>query len=114
MTTMQSATPQANVFPAPAQLEPWEEDEKLTKEICARLKRIRIQVCGYRGQSHFCALLHLSPSTYNYYEKGRLPPYTVMRRVCRLTATPLMWLAEGAPSEFNPIILKKIEAPAPK
>ena len=51
-----------------------------TAAICERLKQVRIQVCGPRGQSHFAALLQLSPSTYNYYEKGRIGDF--QRRRC--------------------------------
>src|SRR4051812_16039667 len=83
-----------------------------TAAICERLKQVRIQVCGARGQSHFAALLHLSPSTYNYYEKGRIPPVDVLDRAARVTGSPLMWLIRGEPSDFSLESLKKIEPPA--
>ena len=78
--------------------------------ICDRLKKVRIQVCGSRGQSHFAALLSLSPSTYNYYEKGRIPPVDVLDRAARITDVPLLWLIRGEPTEFNVESLRKIEA----
>src|SRR5215207_4336351 len=83
-----------------------------TAAICERLKQVRIQVCGPRGQSHFAALLQLSPSTYNYYEKGRIPPVDVLDRASRVTAAPLLWLIRGEPAEFTLDSLKKIDPPA--
>lgn len=80
--------------------------------ICDRLKQVRIQVCGARGQSHFAALLQLSPSTYNYYEKGRIPPVDVLDRASNITKVPLLWLIRGEPSDFSLETLKKIEVPA--
>lgn len=81
--------------------------------ICERLKHVRIQVCGPRGQSHFAALLQLSPSTYNYYEKGRIPPVDVLDRASRLTAVPLLWLIRGEPADFAIESLRKIEPQSP-
>ena len=79
--------------------------------ICERLKQVRVQVCGPRGQSHFAALLQLSPSTYNYYEKGRIPPVDVLDRASQITSVPLLWLIRGEP-EFAIESLKKIEPQA--
>src|SRR3954452_5553064 len=84
-----------------------------TQAICERLKQVRVQVCGARGQSHFAALLHLSPSTYNYYEKGRVPPVDVLDRAARVTGAPLLWLIRGEPSDFSLESLQKIE-PSPE
>ena len=80
-----------------------------TAAICERLKQVRIQVCGPRGQSHFAALLHLSPSTYNYYEKGRIPPVDVLDRAARITGAPLLWLIRGEPADFDMTTLRRIE-----
>jgi transcriptional regulator with XRE-family HTH domain len=82
-----------------------------TAAICERLKLVRIQVCGPRGQSHFAALLNLSPSTYNYYEKGRIPPVDVLDRAAHVTGAPLLWLIRGEPTDFSLESLPKIEAP---
>src|SRR3954467_928679 len=82
-----------------------------TAAICERLKQVRIQVCGTRGQSHFAALLHLSPSTYNYYEKGRIPPVDVLDRAARVTGAPLLWLIRSEPGDFSLESLRKIEPP---
>jgi DNA-binding XRE family transcriptional regulator len=80
--------------------------------ICERLKQVRIQVCGSRGQSHFATLLQLSPSTYNYYEKGRIPRVDVLDRAARITEAPLLWLIRGEPADFDLRSLRKIDAPA--
>jgi len=79
-----------------------------TGMICERLKQVRVHVCGARGQSHFAGLLNLSPSTYNYYEKGRIPPVDVLDRAARLTGAPLLWLIRGEPGDFNLEHLKKM------
>lgn len=80
-----------------------------TAAICERLKQVRVQVCGSRGQSHFAALLKLSPSTYNYYEKGRIPPVDVLDRAAHVTGAPLLWLIRGEPADFAIESLKKID-----
>jgi transcriptional regulator with XRE-family HTH domain len=82
-----------------------------TAAICERLKQVRIQVCGPRGQSHFAALLNLSPSTYNYYEKGRIPPVDVLDRAAKVTGAPLLWLIRGEPGEFSLESLAKLDPP---
>jgi transcriptional regulator with XRE-family HTH domain len=82
-----------------------------TAAICERLKQVRVQVCGTRGQSHFASLLMLSPSTYNYYEKGRIPPVDVLDRAARVTGAPLLWLIRGEPGDFSLESLKKIDPP---
>ena len=83
-----------------------------TTSICERLKQVRVQVCGLRGQSHFANLLHLSPSTYNYYEKGRVPPVDVLDRAARITGAPLLWLIRGEPHDFRISDLKRIAVEA--
>jgi len=70
-------------------------------QICERLKQVRVQVCGRRGQSRFAYLLGLSPSTYNYYEKGRVPPIEVLDLASKVSGAPLLWLIRGEPEEFK-------------
>ncbi len=81
--------------------------------ICQRLKDLRVRVCGGRGQSHFASLLHLSPSTYNYYEKGRIPPVDVLDRASRITNAPLLWLIRGEPIDFKLASVPPLAADAP-
>jgi transcriptional regulator with XRE-family HTH domain len=83
-----------------------------TGAICERLKQVRVQVCGTRGQSLFASLLQLSPSTYNYYEKGRIPPVDVLDRASRVTGAPLLWLIRGDAHGFVLESLKRIEMPS--
>ncbi len=87
--------------------------------ICDRLKQVRTQVCGRRGQSRFAFLLGLSPSTYNYYEKRRVPPVEVLDLAAKVSGAPLLWLIRGEPADFNLTTLNYIigelpEKPAPK
>jgi len=89
-----------------------QESATSTTAICERLKQVRVHVCGPRGQSHFAALLKLSPSTYNYYEKGRIPPVDVLDRASRMTEAPLLWLIRGEPADFKTDALRKIDVNA--
>lgn len=70
-------------------------------QICVRLKQVRMQVCGRRGQSKFAFLMGLSPSTYNYYEKGRVPPVEVLDLASKITGAPILWLLRGEPENFE-------------
>ncbi len=70
-------------------------------QICERLRQVRVQVCGRRGQSRFAFLLGLSPSTYNYYEKKRIPPVEVLDLASKITGAPLMWFIRGEPESFQ-------------
>ncbi len=81
--------------------------EDYTK-ICERMKRLRVQVCGRRGQSKFAYLLGISPSTYNYYEKGRVPSVEILDLASKISGAPLMWLIRGEPESFNVLDLKVI------
>jgi transcriptional regulator with XRE-family HTH domain len=82
--------------------------------ICERLKQVRTQVCGRRGQSRFAFLLGLSPSTYNYYEKGRVPPVEVLDLAAKISGAPLLWLIRGEPSDFNVTVLTYIVGELPE
>ncbi|NNM87854.1 MAG: helix-turn-helix transcriptional regulator [Phycisphaerae bacterium] len=83
-------------------------------KICERMKQLRVQVCGRRGQSKFAYLLGISPSTYNYYEKGRVPSVEILDLASKISGAPLMWLIRGEPESFNVQDLKVIlgELPA--
>ncbi|MGC9259355.1 MAG: helix-turn-helix domain-containing protein [Phycisphaerae bacterium] len=82
--------------------------------ICTRLRQVRIQVCGRRGQSRFAFLLGLSPSTYNYYEKGRVPPVDVVDLAAKVSGAPLLWLIRGEPEDFNIATLNDIIGEMPE
>ncbi|MHC4115263.1 MAG: helix-turn-helix domain-containing protein [Planctomycetota bacterium] len=92
--------------------------------IIKRIRLLRNQHAGSRGKSKFAHDLGISPSTYNYYEKNRVPPIEVLLRICKLTGVNMEWLLTGqikrkqftfAPhkdSTFEPAdaLLRKLEA----
>lgn len=63
--------------------------------ICERLRAVRETAFGPRGRAAFARALGLSPSTYIYYEKGRVPPPDVLARASELAAVRLQWLVTG-------------------
>ncbi len=79
-----------------AQLPPFD-----SSAVCERLKQVRIKVAGPRGQSAFASFLGLAASSYNYYEKSRLPPIDMIDLVSKLTGVPLEWLIRGEPADFD-------------
>ena len=66
-----------------------------TTGICERLRAVREKVFGPRGRATFARALGLSPSTYIYYEKGRVPPPEVLARAAEVAAVSLQWLVTG-------------------
>ncbi|MHC4638190.1 MAG: helix-turn-helix domain-containing protein [Planctomycetota bacterium] len=57
-----------------------------------RIVQLRRQYAGDRGKSKFAHDLGISPSTYSYYEKNRIPPMEILLRICELTGCDLIWL----------------------
>ncbi len=71
-------------------------------KICKRMRELRTQVCGPRGQNLFSAYLGLSPSTYHFYERRRIPPLRVLDLASRITQVPILWIIRGeAPPDFK-------------
>ena len=68
------------------------------KAIIKRLISLREQFAGLRGKSRFARALTISPSTYSYYEKNRIPPIEVLVKTCEITGTDLQWLLTGKKS----------------
>lgn len=68
--------------------------------ISARLADLRRQVFGERGRAAFARALGVSPSTYNYYEKGRPPPADLLARAAEVTGADLGWLLTGRGEAF--------------
>ena len=60
-----------------------------------RLLALRLEFSGRRGQADFARMLDLSPSTYYYYEKNRVPPVPVLVRLSRRTGVAIQWLLTG-------------------
>jgi SOS-response transcriptional repressor LexA len=67
---------------------------------CGRLASLRQTVFGPRGRAAFARVLDVSPSTYNYYEKGRAPPADLLARAAQVTGADLTWLLTGQGAPF--------------
>jgi len=65
------------------------------EEISKRIAQLRKETAGARGKSAFARRLGLSPSTYDYYESGRVPPADVLVRIAEATGVDLWWLLTG-------------------
>ena len=66
--------------------------------VCERTKELRQELCGRRGRSKLAALLGITPSTYHYYERGRVLPADLMVKLCDLTGVNIEWfLLENGP-----------------
>jgi len=68
--------------------------------ICGRVADLRRTCFGPRGRAAFARALNVSPSTYNYYEKGRQPPADLLARAAAVTGASLEWLMTGAGEPF--------------
>jgi len=66
-----------------------------TNALCGRILALRLERCGPRGRAEFARMVGLNPSTYHYYEKGRIPPVPVLVRLSRCTGVSLQWLLTG-------------------
>ena len=65
-----------------------------------RLGWLRRRVFGERGRASLARSIGVSPSTYNYYEKGRQPPADLLARAAQVTGADLRWLLTGAGAPF--------------
>lgn len=74
-------------------------NEKATIE---RIQLLRNQYAGSRGKSIFARTLGISPSTYSYYEKDRVPPPEILLKICEITQADLYWLLTGQMDEKSP------------
>ena len=79
------------------------------KSIIERIRQLRQEHAGNRGKAIFAKALGLSPSTYNYYEKDRLPPIDVLWSICRTTGADLQWLLTG--EKTASVVSNKIPSP---
>jgi len=68
------------------------------EDLCRRIAQLRLETAGPRGKSSFAKSLGLSPSTYDYYERSRVPPADVLVRIAERTGADLRWLLTGQPS----------------
>lgn len=91
-------------------------------QICQRIAQLRIEFSGPRGKASFSKDLGLSASTYDYYEKARVPPADVLVRIAERTGADLYWLLTGkaragaAPGAEDPLVQRvaKLLADSPE
>lgn len=69
--------------------------DELEKSIIQRIIDVRISTSGERGRNKFAKLLGISPSTYSYYEKDRIPPVPILIKICQVSNVDLNWLLTG-------------------
>jgi SOS-response transcriptional repressor LexA/DNA-binding XRE family transcriptional regulator len=69
------------------------------KNIIKRIEEIRIGFAGQRGKNKFARLLGISPSTYSYYEKDRVPPVGILVKIAQIANVDLNWLLTGQTSQ---------------
>ncbi len=69
--------------------------ESSVSAICRPIAQLRRELEGPRGKSAFARRLDLSPSTYDYYENGRVPPADVLVRIADTCGVDLRWLLTG-------------------
>jgi len=65
------------------------------KSIIQRIIEVRTIHSGPRGKNKFAKNLGISPSTYSYYEKDRIPPVPVLVRISEIANIDLNWLLTG-------------------
>lgn len=69
------------------------------KDIIKRITEVRIGFAGERGRNKFARLLGISPSTYSYYEKSRVPPAGILVKIAQIANVDLNWLLTGQTSQ---------------
>ncbi len=67
----------------------------IADELTGRIREVRTTTFGQRGRAKFARALGVSPSTYNYYERGRIPPMGVLLKISEVTGVDLRWLLTG-------------------
>jgi transcriptional regulator with XRE-family HTH domain len=65
------------------------------KDVIGRIATLRKDYAGQRGKKNFAAQLGISPSTYSYYEKDRVPPIPILLKICQLCNVNVNWLLTG-------------------
>ncbi len=68
-------------------------------EICTRIRQLRVEYAGARGKAAFARELGISASTYDYYERDRVPPADVLLRIADVAHVDVRWLLTGAEPE---------------
>ena len=69
--------------------------------VCERTKELRIELCGKRGRSKLADELGITPSTYHYYERGRVLPADLLVKLCSLAGVNLEWFLLGTGPKYR-------------
>jgi len=77
------------------------KEDSIANAIIERIKLLRKQYAGSRGKSKFARALCISPSTYSYYERDRVPQIAVLLKISEVTGVDLDWLLTGRRAEKN-------------
>lgn len=64
-------------------------------EICERLERLRVETFGSRGKSEMARQLGIRPSTYDRYERDRVPPADLLAKISGIADVTIDWLITG-------------------
>lgn len=75
--------------------------DRTATAICGRVRALRQVTYGRRGRAKMARELGISPSTYNYYERDRIPPADVLARMAAVTGARLDWLVTGRGPQFD-------------
>jgi len=70
-------------------------DQSSESGISDRIVQVRIEVTGPRGKAAFARLLGISPTTYQSYEAGRVPPADVLVKMAEVAQVDVRWLLTG-------------------
>ena len=74
----------------------------MREAFATRLKELRIDLFGPRGQAKMAKALGVSPTTYNSYEKRcSYPLYPIMARFCLKYNVNPLWLLEGRGNKYT-------------
>lgn len=69
--------------------------------VCERTKELRVELCGKRGRSKVATMLGITPSTYHYYERGRVLPADLMVKLCESTGVNVEWFLLGTGPKYK-------------
>ena len=71
--------------------------------VCRRLERLREEQFGPRGKSEMARRLDIRPSTYDRYERDRVPPADLLVKIARVADVTLEWLLTGEGPKRPPV-----------
>ena len=78
--------------------------------ICSRLEGLRTELFGARGKSRMARELGIRPSTYDRYERDRVPPAELLVKIANVCNVTLDWLLTGDGPRRPPQVLDRESA----